>query len=454
MKSWILKALVSMTVLAASVAQATNGYLTDGVGVKSDGLAGAGSADPQEVLVIATNPAGLAFVPDRLELGLSLFSPIRSYSTSSSLANGYGGAFTIGPNSIDSGNKLFPIPYIAANWQLDPSDSVAVAFYARGGMNTVWQGGTATFAPGPGAAPVTLPGTYGGGTAGVDLMQGFLNFTIAHASLDRQLSVGASAIIAMQRFVARGLGNFAPYTESFAASGGTVMPTALTNNGAEMSYGGGASLGVEWRPLPAFSAAAAYTTKMYMSRLTKYADLFAQHGAFDIPANATLGVTYRPVPPVAFDFDVQRIWYSGVPAVSNPISNLFSCPTTGAPGLNLQDCLGGESGPGFGWRDMTVFKLGVSWELNEEWTGRIGFSHARQPIPNSEATFNILAPGVVEDHIAVGFTRHLANRGELDMAFTYAPQKTVSGPNSFDPTQTIFLRMHQYILDFAYAWPR
>ena len=454
MNHWLPKVLVSALVLAAGVAQATNGYLTDGVGAKSDGLAGAGSADPTDVMIVATNPAGLAFVPDRLEVGLSLFSPDRSYSTSSSLANGYGGAFTIGPNSISSGNKLFPIPYVAANWQIDPSDSVAVAFYARGGMNTVWQGGTATFAPGPGAAPITLPGTYGGGTAGVDLMQGFLSFTFAHASFDRQFSVGASAFIAMQRFVARGVGNFAPYTETFAASGGTVMPTALTNNGADMSYGGGASLGVEWRPLPEFSAAASYTTKMYMSRFTKYADLFAQHGAFDIPANATVGLTYKPLPPIAFDFDVQKIWYSGVASVSNPISNLFSCPTTGAAGLNLQDCLGGESGPGFGWRDMTVFKFGVSWALNEDWTGRIGYSHARQPIPSSEVTFNILAPGVVEDHIAVGFTRHLANHGEFDMAFTYAPEKTVTGPNTFDPTQTIALRMHQYILDFAYAWAR
>ena len=447
-------AVLAATLAAAGVAQATNGYLTDGAGVKSDGLAGAGSADPREVMIIATNPAGLSFVPDRLEVGVSLFSPDRSYSTSPSQANGYGGAFTIGPNSMSSGDKLFPIPYIAANWQIDPSDSLGLAFYARGGMNTVWQGGTATFAPGPGATPVTLPGTYGGGTAGVDLMQGFLNFSIAHASLDRHVSVGASAILAMQRFVARGVANFAPYTEAFAASGGTAMPTALSNNGADMSYGGGVALGVEWRPVPEFSAAAAYTTKMYMSRFTKYADLFAQHGSFDIPANATIGLTYRPTPPIALDFDVQKIWYSGVASVSNPIGNLFSCPTAGAGGMSLQNCLGGDNGPGFGWRDMTVYKLGVSWQVNSDWTGRIGFSHARQPIPGSQMTFNILAPGVVEDHIAVGFTHHLANRGEFDMAFTYAPEKSVSGPNTFDPTQTILVKMHQYILDFSYAWPR
>lgn len=438
--------------LFAGLAQATNGYFTDGAGTKSLGLAGAGSADPHEVMTIATNPAGLAFVGARTEAGLGLFSPNRSYSTSPSLANGNGGAFTIGPNDIDSGDKLFPMPYVAANWRLDSQDYLGAAFYARGGMNTVWHGGTASFAPGPGAPVTTFPGTYGAGTAGVDLMQAFINLSIAHASIDEQVSVGASAILAAQRFVMRGVGNFAPYTKTFAASGGTVMPTALSNAGADMSYGGGLSLGIEWRPDPQWSAALAYTSKIYMSKFKKYSDLFAGDGGFDIPANATVGVTFKPTPPVAVSFDVQRIWYSKIDSIGNPISNLFACPTAGAGGTDLESCFGGSRGPGFGWRDMTVYKLGLSWQVDDEWTGRVGFSHGRQPIPSSQATFNILAPGVIENHIAFGFTRRNGDKGEFNFAFTYAPEKSISGPNTFDPTQTITLKMHQYIMEFGYAW--
>src|SRR5579863_2126477 len=127
---WVIAAL-----LFAGIAQATNGYFTVGEGTKNLGVAGAGSADPEEVMIIATNPAGLAFVGERIEAGLGLFSPDRSYSTTASLANGHGGAFTIGPNDINSGNKVFPIPYVAHNWQLDPQDSLGAAFYARGGMD-------------------------------------------------------------------------------------------------------------------------------------------------------------------------------------------------------------------------------------------------------------------------------------------------------------------------------
>lgn len=447
-------AALPLLLFAVTLAHATNGYFTDGVGAKNKGLAGAGSADPEELMIIATNPAGLAFVDERFEAGLELFSPDRSYSTSPSLAQGHGGAFTIGPNELTSDHKLFPLPYIAFDWQPDALDSIAVAFYGRGGMNTTWRGGTATFDPtGRGNPPVTFAGTYGGGTAGVDLMQGFVNLTGAHSTADHRFSFGASLIFAAQRFEARGLGNFAPYTITFAQSGGTIMPTDLTNNGHEMSYGGGASVGVEWRPDPRFSAALAYTTKMFMSKFSRYSDLFAAGGGFDIPPSATLGLTFKPEQATAVDFDVQRIWFSQVASVGNPIGNLFACPTAGAGGTDLESCLGGSHGPGFGWGDMTVYKLGLRADLTSEWTGRIGVSHGKQPIPSSQVTFNILAPGVIENHLAIGATRS-GDEGEFNVAFTYAFNKTVTGPNTFDPTQTISFKMHQFDLEFAYDWKR
>ena len=74
--------------LAAGGASATNGYYMHGMGTKSKGQAGAGSADPQEILVMATNPAGIAFLPESIDAGLAIFSPMRQYSTSASQAPG------------------------------------------------------------------------------------------------------------------------------------------------------------------------------------------------------------------------------------------------------------------------------------------------------------------------------------------------------------------------------
>src|SRR5512145_2480812 len=74
--------------LAAGSASATNGYYTHGAGTKSKGQAGAGSANPEELLILATNPAGLAAMPESFDAGLGVFMPMRDYQTSPSQAKG------------------------------------------------------------------------------------------------------------------------------------------------------------------------------------------------------------------------------------------------------------------------------------------------------------------------------------------------------------------------------
>ena len=370
--------------LAAGSASATNGYYTHGTGTKSKAQAGAGSANPEEILVLATNPAGIAYVPESIDAGLGIFSPMRSYRTTDSLANGacspQGCANTIGPNDLQSENEFFPIPHVAMNWALSDSDFVAAAFYARGGMNTKWVGGTATYDPTFGqGTPTTFPGTYGGGTAGVDLMQAFLNFTYARKFAD-SFSVGLSGIFALQRFEARGVSTFAPFTKTFVESAGSQAPRNLSGNGHDMSYGYGGSIGFQWNPDDEVTLAAAYTTKMSMSEFGDYEDLFAQAGDFDMPSTWTVGIAVKPSDKLTVMFDVQRIEYSDADSVSNPIDNLYNCPVFNPAG-SLEYCMGGNKGPGFGWEDMNVYKLGASWKASDTWTWRAGYSITDQPIP-------------------------------------------------------------------------
>lgn len=469
----LLTAVAVACALAAADASATNGYFTHGVGTKSKALAGSGSADPQEIMVVATNPAGLAFVGERFEAGLGLFSPMRDYETSASQLNGQFGAFTIGPNDLSSDNELFFIPYVGKSWQRSEVDAFAVSFYARGGMNTDWNGGSATFDPdGPGPAPITtFPGTYGAsafggsGSAGVDLMQGFLNFAYARSNAAKTFSGGIAAIVGIQRFEARGVASFAPYTRTYVASGFTELPENLSNNGHEMSYGFGGAIGVQWNPTGKFGVALGYTSEIAMSEFDDYADLFAERGGFDIPAQLDFGIAIRPTPAVTITADVQQIYYEGIASVSNPIENLIYagpgdtafCPTAAPPGTpftpdNLEYCLGGSRGAGFGWQDETVYKLGVAWQYGPDWTLRVGASTGDQPIRSSQMSFNILAPGVMEEHFTAGFTRRLTGGREFSMALMYSPKFKISGPQNFDPTQTVTLEMTQWDLEFSYAW--
>ena len=183
-----------------------------------------------------------------------------------------------------------------------------------------------------------------------------------------------------------------------------------------------------------------------MSEFDKYAGLFAESGDFDIPSNLTLGLAWKISDNRVFLFDVQQINYSDVPSVSNPISNLqTNCPGTG--------CLGGADGGGFGWEDMTVVKLGYEWQTDDNWTWRLGYSFSDQPIPESELLFNILAPGVMEDHYTIGFTRALDSNSDFNIALMIAPSVSVTGPNTFElpNQQTIELEMDQYELAASFS---
>jgi len=394
------------------------------------------------------------FATGRLDVGAALFSPLRSYSSSESQANGNGGAFTIGPNNIDSSSNYFVIPHIAYSWALGDKSAFALAFYGRGGMNTDWEGGTASFDPtGQGGPSQTFPGTFGAGTAGINLSQAFLDITYARKANDN-FAWGAALVVAVQVFEAEGLASFAPFTETFAAGIAAGGPpgnvTSLTNNGTEFSTGVGAKIGFQANLSASTSLAASYTSKIGMSELDDYSDLFAEDGGFDIPANAKIGLTFRPKETVAISFDIEQTWFSDVDAVGNAFSNLFSCLTLGGP--NTDTCLGGARGAGFGWDDMTTYKVGIEWGRGSDMVWRAGYSYGSQPIASTEVLFNILAPGVIESHLTAGFTRKSGQNNEWSLAVMYAPSSDVTGPNPFDPTQNITIEMYQWEVEFGYSW--
>ena len=174
--------------LSAGPAQATNGYFTHGVGTQSKGMAGTGVGSNADMgaIMTASNPALGVFVGDRWEIGLSIFSPRRSYEASAASSNGglidLGGGVLLPTHSIAAGevnssSEYFPIPYVAKNWSLANDGNITAAFYGRGGMNTDWDdpnaSATSLFCWNPDRdglpqRPVTGPGPYCAGDAGRD----------------------------------------------------------------------------------------------------------------------------------------------------------------------------------------------------------------------------------------------------------------------------------------------
>ena len=81
-------------------------------------------------------------------------------------------------------------------------------------------------------------------------------------------------------------------------------------------------------------------------------------------------------------------------------------------------------------------------------------SDSRRACPENQTLFNILAPGVVENHLTLGATWILANRNELSFAYVHAFDKGVSGSNSIAMPfggGNANLRMYEDSLGIAYG---
>lgn len=432
---------------------ATYGYFPHGTGAKNKAMAGAGMAAPEDAISIVNNPAVAAFLDNRMDVGLSLFIPRRNYATFYGGNHGRHGTFSFGMQDIDSDNDLFFTPEIARTRQLANDAAFAWAFYMRSGIGTSYRGGTATFDPdGDGPLGVmTLPGTYGDGTAGLELSQGFIDITWAKR-WGEKTSFGVSAVLAAQSLKVTGLGGLTKYTETFAVNDGAQQADKLSGNGRDVNYGLGLKVGLHRLLGQHFSFGVMYQSEINIGSSGDYADLLTGGGNLDIPAWFRMGLTWRPVSEFSFSIDVQHIWYSKIDALNNSFFKIHECPTSGAGGTDLNRCLGGRDGPGFGWGDVPVYSFGARWALNDKWTLRGGFGFGKQPTPASETTFNILMINVTETHYTAGVSRKLSNGHELSISFMYSEEESLKALNQLDPSQVIGLRSDQFDFQISYGW--
>ncbi|WP_018077732.1 OmpP1/FadL family transporter [Thiobacillus denitrificans] len=417
-------AFMALAGLAGS-AYATNGYFSHGYGMKAKGMAGAATASSDDAFGGANNPASMAFAGNRLDLGADLFSPRREASRTG-----------LGPfdGSVDSDSKYFLIPEFGYTRQMNSNLALGVTVYGNGGMNTNYPGGQIA-AGNCGATAANL--LCGDGKLGVNLVQLIVAPTAAYKIAPNH-SLGISPLIGYQRFKADGLQAF---------SGASSDPANLTNRGTDDSFGYGVRIGYMGKISPTVTIGAAYASKMKFDEFSKYKGLFAEQGGFDIPENYNLGVAWQATPAVKLALDYQRISYSDVNSINNPSTNAF-----------IPAPLGADNGPGFGWDDIDVWKLGVEYKYSQQLTLRAGYNHGDNPIQARDVTFNILAPGVVKDHATLGFTYTLASGNELTMSYMHAFKHDVSGTSILPafmmnpPAGTEKIEMYQNSLGIQYSW--
>jgi long-chain fatty acid transport protein len=439
----ILLAVATAAAFAPCAAFATDGYFSHGYGMKAKGRGGASTAMTTDSFGGAVNPASMAFVGERLDLGADWFRPDRSASRVGS-AGGTG--FLDGAADGNETNN-FLIPEFGYNKMLRPDLSLGITVYGNGGMNTDYAGGQLDQGICGGGAPngVRVNLLCGTGNLGVDLSQLILAPTLAY-KLTPEHSLGISPLIGYQRFKAYGLDAFAAISSD---------PAHLTNKGYDSTWGAGLRIGYFGQPLPSLAFGAAYSTKIN-GKFKEYRGLFAEGGSFDIPENWNIGLAWKPTSKVTVAADYQRIYYSKVKSVGNPSNQPGCAPTFPAgPGVGA-GCLGASAASiGFGWDDVGAIKLGIEYEYSSALTLRAGYNRSDNPIQARDVTFNILAPGVVQNHLTLGFTYNVDKSSEITMAYMHAFKNSVSGPatNPYFPvggTETISLSEES--LGIAWGW--
>jgi long-chain fatty acid transport protein len=389
-KTTLLPAAIAALVLSGTT-HATNGYFTHGFGVRTQAVAGVGIALPQDGLAAANNPAGTALLTNRIDLGTTLFRPSRGAEIVGNMA-GANGRY-----SADD-TQSFLIPELGYVRQHSDTLSYGLAIHGNGGMNTDYK-----------RNPFAAFGSTG--SAWMNLEQLFVTPSLAY-KLTPQHSVGAAVTFAYQRFEMKGV-------QAFDNPFFSANPGKVSNQGVDSSTGWGVKLGWIGEVTPALSLGANWSSRLEMGRFSDYSGLFAERGGFDIPASYGLGLAWKRSPALTLAADWQKIEYSSIKSVGNPLANLLA----GNP-------LGSNNGGGFGWNDINVIKLGALYAYSEQITLRAGFSRADQPIPRSETFFNILAPGTIRDHISFGISWKPSDRGEWSVSFTHAFEETVKGSGS------------------------
>ena len=388
--STLLVTLIVVSTFSVSVF-ATDGYFRHGYGIKYSALAGAGVAVSLSSLGAISNPAGIAFIEgSRYDFNFSYFSPMREFTVTGNPSM-FPGTFGLAPGTTKSESESFFFPTIGASWKVNKTMAIGLCIYGNGGMNTDYEA-QVYFDP-------TSP------DAGVNLQQLFVAGTYA-IQFSKDQSLGVSALFAWQSFAAKGLLSFANFSSD---------PANLTGNSVSTSTGFGFKVGYQGNFGNIFRIGAAFQSKIYMSEFDRYAGLFAEKGDFDIPANWQAGFAIMPAKGFSLMFDVQQILYSDIKSIANPMDLVNNSP--GLP----------DGSPN---------------------------SYNKNPIPESEVMFNILAPAAVQHHITAGISKKLNKSNEIMVAFMYAPEGSVLGANPMEAPnqQTIELKMNQFQVDVGYAF--
>ncbi|QBR01579.1 OmpP1/FadL family transporter [Paraburkholderia pallida] len=367
----VISLAVAIAAGMANVSYAGTGIYTTGYGTREEGMGGVGIATGESALAPATNPAGIAFTGDRLDLGLGLL-------------------------------------FLQAGQQLDGTD-----YHTRGGVTALPElGYVKSISPSlvfgltswASGAQVSYHDAYGGvpGNSHTFSQGIFMHLapTVAYrfgfdGNKNNALSlsvVGALSTVDIE---------------------GVQAQSGLPNQGRDWTPGIGFKIGWMSEITSQISIGAFYASKISYAPWHKYSHIFADGGRFDEPAQYGVGIAVRPIPKLLLGFDWIRFMYGSTHVLGNPIN--FSVP------------LGDVNGTGFGLGNTNAYRIGVQYEVNDKLTIRGGFEYTDQILTPQNTAFTFLVPVTPNRTYTIGATYKTGKMSEISFAYAVSPRVQVNG---------------------------
>ncbi|ALG89769.1 MULTISPECIES: OmpP1/FadL family transporter [Actibacterium] len=382
-----IAAAAGVAALAPLAAQANDGLMFSGYSATTLGMAGAGAANPTDSQIGAVNPAGFAFTGNRVDITGTLLS-------------------------VDINSTVLGAPY--GDEPLLPAVLPSVSYQ----YNDKWAFGLSSYGVGVlvdyGEPIPPAPGVT---DTGATLMQLVVAPSVSY-KLNEDHAIGASLLLAGQYFDLTGLQAY-----------------GVADPGDTGSFGAGFSLGYMGRLSDTVRLSASYFSQIHLGDLEGYEGHLADETDVDLPARAILGIAVDATPRLTLLADYHWINWKDV----TPLGNGF-------PGSFV---LGAADGPGTGWNEQNILKLGAEYTLNDKWTVRGGVSKSNRLWETDDNALNYFTPVTPDTHVAIGATYKPREGREWSFAFNRAIARKQTGTGASTGTD-LDTRIDTYAV--TYGW--
>jgi long-chain fatty acid transport protein len=393
---WIAVAALA---LAAPAARATNGMRIIGFGPVQNGMGGASIAAPLDAATVITNPAGMTAVGGRLDFGASYFAPTVKFSATGAASG----------REMTSDRGPSPIPALGFVMQKDDRLSVGIGAYGVAGLGV----------------------DYAAELYGQNLFTAYSQMRFAPGAAYRvldDLSVGAVA-------------NVMYATMEYNVAGMYPRDTS-------QAFGLGATLGVQYTPVPTVTVGAAYETRSFFQNFkfnipahtSPMGDVpgGVEELEFDQPSVATLGVAFRPLEALVLAADVAWIRWS---------------ETNGEdlPDFQTDPALTGMQPWSLNWDDQVVVKVGAQYAATDWLKVRAGYEYGKQPLDERRNFENVAFPAISEHHVTAGLGATLG-KAEVNVAAQWVPEVTLEGSTPSAFITSYETKLSQYAIDLGVAY--